>query len=239
MAKQISSPKGIFKYTHLNNPDIKGAERFGGAPEYKVTLVFDKDTVAAQKFMTAMDVLHQGALEAAQEEFDNANPKAKAAWKKKKVTEATLNPYFSDEVDEDGAETGRVEMRFKTKAEFKGRDGKMIKKSVPFIDGKGVTIPDKKRPLIYSGSEGRVGFSTGNVFIPKDADAYLGLYLNTVQITKLGASGGSNPFGADEDSGFDADELDEYEGKSKDDDDLDDDLDGADGDDDLDDEIPF
>ena len=252
MAKreQINTPKGVFKYCHLNRPDVKGAERFGGDPMYKVTIVLDKDGPGVEAFLARLDKLHHGALEAAVEAMDEANPKQKAAWKKKGVTEPTLNPFYDDEVDEDGEPTGRIEMRFKTHASFKDRKtGEVVNKTVPFVDGKGQIIPTKKRPLVFGGTIGRVAFSTGNVFIPKEADAYLGLYLNQIQITKLGEGGGGSAFGADEDSDFSADDLEEYEGNTKDEDDDDGADDGfggggssgasQDSDDDYDDEIPF
>lgn len=251
MAKreQFVSPRGVFKYCHLNKPDVKGAERFGGAEQYKVTLLLEKDAPGVEAFLAKLEKLHQAALEAGVEAMDEATPKAKAAWKKKKISEPNLNPFYDDEVDEDGEPTGRIELRFKTHAAFTDKKtGEEVKKTVPFIDGKGKTIPWKKRPLVYGGTEGKIAFATSNVFIPKDADVYLGFYLNSVQLLKLSTGGDSNPFGEEEDSEVDSDELDEYEGnagggsKSKDDEDLDEDLDGdggSDDDDEIDDEIPF
>lgn len=245
--KQIITPKGIFKYTHLNSPDTKGAEMFGGDPQYKVTMVLDKDDPETQKLLEKMEALHKEAYEQGVAEMDEANAKAKAAWKKKGISEPNLNDFYDDEFDENDEPTGRIELKFKTKAQFKDRKtGKVVKKTVPFIDGNGQTIPTSKRPLVYGGSEGRVAFATNSVFIPKDADVYLGLYLNSVQITKLETSGGGNPFGADEDSDFTSDDLEDYTGGGDDEGEGDDD-DGFEGDsgnnppdDGLDDdEIPF
>lgn len=254
MAKreQIISPKGIFKFAHLNSPDFKGAERFGGEPQYKVTLVLDRDGKGVPEFLAKLDKLLEKAEEAGKEQMDEANGKAKAAWKKKGITEPTTNDAYTDEVDEEGNPTGRVEVKFKTAYKFKTKEGKVIKKTVPFIDGRGEEIAAKKRPQVYGGTEGRIAFTYSNVFIPKDADVYLGLYLNSIQITKLSSGGSNNPFGADEDSDFSADDLDENEGdggfpndEDDDDGDLDDDGgdesegDGDESDGDLDDEIPF
>ena len=109
-------------------------------------------------------------------------------------------------------------------------------------------IPTKKRPLVYGGTTGRVAFATSNVFIPKDAAVYLGLYLNEIQITALSSGGGADPFGADADSDFNADDLEEYEGNVNDDDGAGGGDDGFGGGDDQDtggsdsvddDEIPF
>lgn len=237
MAKQqYFTPKGIFKFAHLNKPDTK----FKTEGEYKVTVVFEKSAAAA--LIAKLDKLHAAAYEMGEGKMDEASPKVKAAWKKRKITEPTLNPYYEDEVDENGDPTGRIEMRFKTRASFEDRKtGKTVEKKVKMVDGRGQVIPEKKVPLVYGGTEGRIAFSTADTFIAKDADVYLGLYLNEVQITKLVTSGaGTSSFGADEDSDFSSDDLDEYEGNTNDDDsDLDGDLDGADDDADLDDEIPF
>lgn len=247
MAKRerINTPKGIFKFAHLNSPDYKGAERFGGDPMFRTSFVVERDAKGFDAFVAKLEKLHRQAYEAGEEKMDEANAKQKAAWKKKGITEPTLNDFMEDEVDEEGNPTGRVEFKFKTHATFTDRDtGKEKKKSVPFVDGRGQVIPWKKRPFVRGGTEGRVAFTVGNVFIPKDADVYLGFYLNQIQITKLAEAGGS-AFGEDEDSDFSADELDEYEGNADDADDGDD-LDGDDedqndgaGDDLDDDDIPF
>jgi hypothetical protein len=232
--KEIITPIGVFKYAHLNKPDTK----FNADGEYKVTLILDKDEDSTKALIKKLDALHKEAFEAGVEQFEEANGKAKAAWKKKGITEPVLNDYYDDEVDDEGNPTGNIELKFKTKAQFKDRKtGEMKKKTVPLIDGKGQTIPTKKRPLVYGGTEGRIAFATNAAFIPKGADVYLGLYINSVQITKLvSGGGGANPFGAVEGSGFSSDELEEYEGGASDDD-LEDDVDDDEGD--LDDEIPF
>ena len=239
---QLTTPKGPFKYCYVNAPDIKGAERFGGDPEFKVTQVIDEDDPKWPALKAKLDKLLDDAVEAGKEAMADANPKAKAAWKKKGITEPEVNAPYTEELDEEGEPTGRIELRFKTKAEFKDRKtGEMRKRTIPMRDGKGQIIPAKKRPLVYGGTIGRVAFATSAVFIPKDAAVFLGMYLNEIQISKLSEGGGADPFGADEDSDFDADELEEYEGNASGGDDLDDDLDDGqdDGGADLDDEIPF
>jgi len=240
---QLTTPKGVFKYCYVNTPDVKGAERFGGEPKYKTTIVIDGDDPKWPALKREIDKRAAEALAAGVEAMEDAPVKTKAAWKKRKITEPELNDPYSDELDENGEPTGRIEMAFKTNAEFKDRKtGVVTKRTVPFRDGKGQVIPTKKRPLVYGGTEGRVAFATSNVFIPKDAAVFLGLYLNEIQISKLATAGsGSDPFGADEDSDFDADELEEYEGNVHGEvlpmcvADLDDDL----GDDIDDDDIPF
>lgn len=234
--KQLITPVAPAKYTHLNKPDTK----WKAEGEFSVSLVMDPDEPEVKALTKELDALAQAALEAGQEQFDEAKGKTLADWKKRGITEPTLNLPYEDEYDEEGEPTGNIVMRFKTGASFKDRKtGKQVDKIVPFIDGQGVMIPRAKRPLVYGGSELRVAFTTGNVFIPKDAAVFLGMYLNQVQIVSLQTGGGASAFGAVEGSDFSEADLEEYEGNasasgSKDNNDE------ADLDDDLeDDEIPF
>jgi hypothetical protein len=236
MAKreQLFTPIGVFKYCHLNKPDTRYKEE----GEFSVNVLLDKEDPAVKKLMKDLDRKAKLAAEEAQEKFDEANGQQKAKWKKKGITEPTINPWYEEEYDDEGDPTGNIILKMKTKAQFQDRkSGRMIDKVVKLVDGRGQVIPAKKRPLVYGGTMGRVAFAVGNVFIPKDADCYLSFYLNEVQITKLVSAGsGTSSFGAVEDSDFDADELEEYEGNAADDDVNDDDQDDSNDDDD---EIPF
>lgn len=231
--EQYFTPIGVFKYAHLNKADTRYKEE----GEFSVTVALDKDDEATAAFIEKIDALVEKQQEAADEGFENASPKQKAAWKKRGITEPTVMPWYEDELDDEGDPTGRVLFKFKTKASFQNKEGKTVKKTVTLVDGRGEVIPAKKRPLVYAGTEGRVAFSVGYAFIAKDAEAFMSLYLNQVQITKLvSGGGGTSAFGAVDDSDFSSDDLDEY--NPSDDEDGDDQDVGGD-DDDLDDEIPF
>lgn len=237
------TPKGVFRFCHLNKPDTK----FKAEGEYHVTAAFDKDDPKVQAFIEKMDALHEAALEEAQEAWEDVKPAVKKKLKVKGITEPLLMPYYTDEEDDDGP-TGKFLLRFKTKAQFQSKKtGKMVKKVVPFYDGRGEIIPDKKRPLVYGGTVGNIDFNTVATFIPAQGEAYLSLYLNSIRISQLVTSGSAGGgWDEDEDSDFSADDLDEYDAGDDDDEndgDLDGDLDGDvnEGDhvSDLDDEIPF
>lgn len=235
--EQFFTPIGVFKYCHLNKPDTRYKEE----GEFSVHVLLDKDDPEVQKLMKQLDRRYEACADAAREAFDEANGQQKAKWKKKGLTEPTLNPWYEEEYDDEGDPTGNIIIKAKTKAVFQDRKtGKMVNKTVKLVDGRGQVIPAKKRPLVYGGTMGRIAFGVGNTFIPKDADCYMSFYLNEVQITKLVSGGASSSaFGAVEDSDFDSDELEEYEGNANDDadDQADDQVDGDDID--LDDEIPF
>lgn len=232
--QQLHTPRAVFKYCHLNKADTRYKEE----GEYSVTVALDKDLPSTKTLLKKLDALLSEAAEEGQEKFDSATGQQKAKYKKAKITEPTVNPVCEDEVDDEGDPTGRVLLKFKTKASFKDKKtGEMVQKVVKLVDSFGEVIPRKKRPLVYGGSEGRVAFTTGAVFIPKEADVYLSLYLNEVQIAKL-VSGGesSSSFGAMDDADFSADELAEYEGNASS---SGEDQDDGGDDGDLDDEIPF
>lgn len=234
--EQFYTPVTVFKYCHLNKPDM-GTEQYPKKEgEFSVTVAMDKDDPEVQAFIEKMEGFLPELEELAQREFDSASPKVKAGWKAKKITEPTVMPFYTEEFDADGDPTGRILIKFKTKATFKNKDGEVIKKTVALVDGLGEIIPAKKRPLVYAGTKGRVAFTIGKAFIPGNAEAFLSFYLNQVQIAKLATAGsGTSAFGALEGSDFSADDLEEYDGSSKDDDDDQDDG----GNDDFDDEIPF
>lgn len=241
----LITPRGVFKYTHLNKPDF-GTKQFPKKDgEFSVTLRLDKDDPKTAAFIEKIEAMMPEFEEEANELFDNASPKVKAKWKQKKITEPDFQPFYQDELDDDGDPTGTLLFRFKTKASFEDRKtGKTVEKVVPLLDGKGEMIPAKKRPTVYAGTEGKVAFTVGMSFIPDEAKAFVTFYLSEVKILKLAASmGGRSAFeDDDEESDFSSDDLDETEDDTDDkaDDDLEDDDGDADEGDDLDDdENPF
>lgn len=230
----LYSPVGVFKYTHLNKADY-GTDAYPKPDgEYSVTVAFDADDPALKAFQKQMQEYLDAAEEYGEEQFANVAPKVKAGYKKKGIDGPTVQPFFNDELDDEGDPTGRVLVKFKTKAQFENKDGDVIKKVVPFIDSLGEVIAAKKRPLIYAGSKGRIAFTVGHSFIQQGADVWVTGYLSQVQIAKLvSSSGGGSAFGALDGGEFTADDIE----------DEDDDVNGEDqdtgSDDEDDDEIPF
>ena len=245
----MQTPVGVFKFCHLNKPDTK----FNADGEFNVSVVMDADEPAVKAMVAKLTKEHAKAVEAAEEAWAEISVPNKKKLAAKGIKGVIPLPFYEEEYDENDQPTGNIIMRFKTKAQFKDRNtGKMTQKVVPFVDGKGQTIPTKKRPLVYGGTTGRVDFTTSSYFIAAQGTAGLSLYLNKVQIATLVSSGGGG-FDEIEGSGFSADDLEEYEGNGSGggsggglDDDLDGDLGDVDGGDqdtggpsDFDDEIPF
>lgn len=234
--EQFYTPVAPFKYAHVNKPDYGTDDYPKPEGELSVTLAFDKDSADYKNFMKQMEPHIAEQRRVAEEGFASAPPKTKAVYKQKNITGPAVMPFCSEEYDADGDPTGRVLLKVKTKATFTNKEGEVVKKVVPMVDGLGEIIPFKKRPLVYAGTTGRVAFVLGFSYIPATAETYMSAYLNQVQIAKLAtAGGGASAFGAIEGSGFSADDLDEY------DPDGDNSTGGGDVDDsdDIDDEIPF
>lgn len=230
--EQLHTPLGVLKYCHLNKPDTK----FKEAGEYSVVIVLDEEEASTKALIKRLDQLVDEAAEYGHKQFDATEGKQKAKWKKAGVSEPTIHSPYEHEYDDEGDPTGNILIRFKTAASFKDSEGNWQKKTVKLSDAFGQVIRSNKRPLVYGGTEGRVAFTTAPVFIAKDADVYLGMYLNEVQIAKLvSSSGGGSSFGAIDGADFSADDLEEYEGGVSEGTSNDEDGD----DDDLDDEIPF
>lgn len=244
----MKTPKGVFKYVWLNKPDTK----FDADGVYTVTVVMDKENPKTQKLLKDLAAEHKKAVAEATHKWDEMTAQQKAKFKKKGITGPAAMPFYEDVVDDEGDPTGQISLRFKTKARIKSsRTGRVTARTVPFYDGRGNIIPDKKRPSIFAGTVGAVAFTPRGSYIPKDAEVYLSLYLDSVRILELKTAGGGGDDWDDDDdaSDFDGSTLDDVADDDlggDDDDDLDDDLGGGDDsnqpdqdDDDLDDEIPF
>ncbi len=242
--------KGVFRYCHLNKPDTK----FSAEGEYSVSVVFDHEAKATQRVINELEALQAEKMKEAKELFKKLKPAAKQKMKAKGIDGPIAMPIYEILEDDEGDPTGQIAIRFKTKAAFpsKKNPDRMIKKVVPFFDGKGEMIADSKRPLVYSGTEGAVDFNANAVYIQSSAEVYVSCYLNSIRISKLVTAGSAagGDWDEDEDSDFDGSELEEYIPEDDDDGieegsldaDLDDDLDDsaeAEEGDNLDDEIPF
>ncbi|MEL6509023.1 MAG: hypothetical protein AAFQ32_04475 [Pseudomonadota bacterium] len=232
-----TSPRGAFKYTHLNKPDT----RYKETGEFSVQQVIDLSTKAGKDFKAKLDDLHEQLEEKCTDAFDNAKAAQKSKWSKKGIDEPTANLPYTEEYDADDVPTGNIIVKFKTNASFTDRKtGETVKKKVKFSDPKGNVIPTNKVPLVYAGSVGRIAYSVGFSFIPKDAEGFVSFYLNEVNLLEVvsggGGSGSAFADDADEDADWSVEDLEEYEGSVNDDAD---DEDVDDDDDDIDDEIPF
>lgn len=221
---RLTSPIGVAKFPYLTTPDTK----FKAEGEYSVNLILDPEECA--DFLADLDALADEAVEKAKQDLIEKKKKAYA----KAVVRA--NPY-RPELDQDGNETGMIEVRFKSKASFQRKDGTVVNIRPRLFDAKGAQV-DPSKVTIYSGSVLRVNFTPNPYYVASLKSAGVSLLLNAVQILELVEYGGGSAedFGFEVEEGFD---FTEKEDSSFEDDDNDVTEDESDTDDDNDEDIDF
>lgn len=190
---RLTTPKGVAKYPYLTSPDTK----FDSAGIYRTSLLLDPKDPGVEDFLAQLDSLADEAYEKAVEELKQKGKKAMA----KQVTRQA--PYIQ-EVDEDGNETGMVEVRFKCKAKVESkRHGKTMQLRPRLFDSKGNPI-DPDDISIYGGSVIRVNFTPSPFFVASSKMAGVSLLLNAVQVIELVSGGGADAesYGFTEEEGF-------------------------------------
>lgn len=191
---RYTAPKGYALWPYLTKPDDRPIKDKPQKPAFKVNLAYDKNDADWLKLKATLDGLVDEAFTKAVEE----NPK-----KKKLITRQF--PY-SDELDEEGEETGRIIVKFKQSAQIKKKNGQVINVTIPLFDAKGT--PMKAGTQVYSGSILKVSFTTRPYLVDSTNGAGVSLDLNAVQVLKLVSStqrdAGAYGFGAEE--GYEADD---------------------------------
>lgn len=195
MAKTIMrTPVGKAMWAHLTVPDTK----FNPEGEYKVKLVLDAKK--AEGLLKELDALTESNYEAACKE----NPKKKA-----KINNVEA---YQPEVDDDGNETGNVELSFKLKASGTTRTGQAFTQKPALVDAKGKAISNRDFK-IGNGSEIAVAFEPVPYFMQSTNNASVSLRLKAVQIVNLLDYADGSAFGFETfDEGFTASSAPEQSG---------------------------
>ena len=179
MARQTTklwSPRGELKYPHLVQPDTK----FDADGVYSTKIVIASEN--CQEFMESIDGIVQKG-------FDKWAGENKAKAKKTRK----ILPW-SDEIDDDGNETGNIVFNFKVKAKGQNKSGESWDNKVALIDSKGAPVSGVNP---WSGTVARVG-----VEIP--------VRLKICKIIELKAGGnGTAGFDVEAEDGFSADQVEE------------------------------
>ena len=189
-----TTPKGYALWPYLTKPDDRPIKGKPQKAAFKVNLAYAKDDLDWLKLKELLDGLVEEAYEKAVEE----NPK------KKKLIVRQF-PY-SDELDEEGEETGRVIVKFKQSAQIKKKNGEVINVTIPLFDAKGT--PMKAGTQVYSGSIVKVAFTTRPYLVDSTNCAGVSLDLNAVQVLKLVSSTtrDASAYGFGQEEGYEADE---------------------------------
>lgn len=203
------TPKGTFVYPKLNEPDTK----FKAEGEFATKVNFDPEDIAP--FLAKLEKEQARALEAARNELKEKLAAAtkgadKGKLKKQldelKAGEPPVKPVF----DDDGNETGEVQINFKMPAQVtfkKGpKAGQSMKLRPDIFDAKGKLL--KNPPPIWGGTIGIIAGEFRPYYTEK-AGAGVSLRLKAVQVVVLQSGSGSRDagsygFGAEE--GYEADD---------------------------------
>ena len=174
MAQQpitFTTPKGIAQYPWLSKPDTKFSEE----GEYKVSLILSKEE--------AIPILKQinevFAENVAAETKKNGGKDIKKA-----------PPPYMEQLDDAGNSTGKVILKFKSKAAYKPA----------IFDAKGIPMIDSN---VWGGSEIKINGSIAPYYTPL-IGAGVALRLRAVQVIQYvdASTGAASKFGFEEEVGY-------------------------------------
>lgn len=185
---RLLTPKGVAKFPFLNRPNT----RFKEEGEYSVNLVLNPADEGVQEFLQQLEELTEKAVEKAKNDLIAAGKKAKA----KNVT-ARL-PYRNEE-DDEGDETGNVEIKFRQRAKGKTKDGREFEITIPLFDAAGQPMSKD----IYGGSIIRINFTPNPYYVASTGEAGVSLLINAVQVIELRTrSTDASFFGFEQEEGY-------------------------------------
>lgn len=199
---EFTSPRGVFVYPKLNEPDYGTTEFPKPDGEYSVTLRLSHDE--AEPLLKKLKPHLDAAYEAGREAFAKL-----PVGTRKKLKDITENDLFKVEYDrETEEETGYLLFKFTMKASGKTKTGREWSRSPAIFDAKGKRMD--KVPPIWGGTVGKVAFEARPYFIVGSGAAGLKLSLNAVQIIDLVSGGGrtADGYGFGEEDGYEYDEQD-------------------------------
>lgn len=202
-----NTPKGVAVWPNLNAPDTK----FKPEGEYTCKLAFDPNDPKVQAMIAHFEKVRDELYAAEIEDADT--PK-----KKKELEKYQVAPVFTEELDKEGDETGRILINFKMKASgVAKKTNKPWSRRPAIFDSRGKEI--KNPPQIGGGSTLRVACEFNGGPVPSAKMFYLSPKLVGAKLIELVQFGSlsSSDMGFDEDedgyvaddsapSGFDEDE---------------------------------
>lgn len=217
--EKVLTLAGTAKFPYLNDPDTK----FNKDGEYRIRLVLEDDSnqqAGTNQGRSIKEMLEEAAQKAYDEtkaqleetlksEKGEKKAKAKAALDKLKLADLPIKPVY----DDNGDETGEIEVAFKMKAQRKGKkEGEIVKQAPRLFDSKGGKFPVSK--AIWGGSKVKVA---GQIipFYTAAVGAGASLRLSAVQLIELSSGGGGSAesFGFGKEDGYEVEPTDaEQEG---------------------------
>lgn len=168
---RLTSPAGVARYPWLVTPDT----RFDEVGKYSVGLVLDPEEHA--EFLARLDEL-------ADEAYENAVKELKEKKRHQQAKQVQRQDPYTAEYDEEGNETGKVIVKFSSKAKITTKDGRVIDLAPKLFDAKGQPV-QREGLTIYGGSILRVNFTPNPYYVAATKLAGVSLQLNAVQILEL------------------------------------------------------
>ena len=200
----LLTPRGTAVFPSLTVPDTK----FKTEGEYSVKLSLDPNDDAVSALVAELEKRRDELFEAFKaEELEKAGD-AKRKLKSKELEKWDVAPVFTDELDKDGEETGRITINFKMKASGTTKAGKKWSQKPTIFDAKGKKMDNP--PDIYGGSTLRVSFETIAGPVQSAKTFYLSNRMLAVKLLALVARGGysADSLGmGEEEDGYEADEA--------------------------------
>lgn len=188
-APAFVTPKGVFRFPKLSEPDFGTDDYPKAAGEYSVQLVLTLSDPATQALIAKLEPFYQAALGNAEAAF-----KALKAETRKKLGKVNANPLYTELLDEATEEpTGEIVFKFAEAASresTKGKNAGKVWDNRPSIFGprgdadtwfKGFMFRQRAdgeafeevhkptKPAIWGGSVGRVNFEIGMTGQDKDS----------------------------------------------------------------------
>lgn len=174
---KLTTPIGIAKYPSLNTPDTRFESQQAKGGEYHVDL-----RIAEQEALPLIEKLNSML----DEWVKKANQERKAD-KKKPLSAFSPTPWQQEY--EDGEPTGYWILKLKRGAEWKNRNGEVIKNRIRYFDSTGAAIPTLDE-VIGGGSKLRVNFQARGWIAPIGIG--IALDILNVQIVELSSFGGGD-----------------------------------------------
>ena len=170
--KQFVSPEGIARYPHLAEPNVK----FVKTGKYEVRLYFDSEGGA--KLLAMLQEAYDEAIRLGKEKYEKLSAQSKAN------TAFSPQPFYKEEVLDDGTSTGRIFVNFDKFAKLELDDGRVLEFKVPVFDKANKPMLTEDIRQASSGSIMKAAFKVKPYFMPAGAKAGISFDLQAVQIVK-------------------------------------------------------
>lgn len=216
-----TSPKGVFVFPKLNEPDYGSKDYPVPLGQYVVRLRVEKSDPKVQAFLTKVEAVLAEAKAAAEAKFKDMKVANKQKLKAANGdTGLKANPLFTEIYDEETEQpTGEIEFKFQLPAKVEIKKGPRAGKVMTFkpiiADARGLPIPANKLPPIWGGTVGIVSFEfqEGGYFIEGSGLYGVKMRLLGVQIIDLKSGGerSAQSLGFKQEEGFSSDDLAERE----------------------------